>query len=344
MGTMMRMTSLAAGISASELREHRDRYDRACKRLLSEKEVLGWILHECLEEFEGVEPAEIAATYIEGTPEVGSAAVHADDAAAQRVQGGNSEDSSIDEGTVWYDVRFRAIVPGTEFLIGMIVNVEAQGNFYPGYPLLKRAAYYCGRLLSSQRGSVFSGSHYEQLQKVCSIWICPNPPVDFRNTLTRYSIAEENLVGNAHVPSDEYDLVEMILACPDGDQQEPGDGILRLLGTLLASEKSAEERKAIISSEFGIPMSERLSDEVDEMSNVSIGLEKMWYHQGIDRGYEQGIERGMQQGIEQGVERSRAQMAALAEKMRAQSREDELVAALSDAAMLDALLREFEIE
>ena len=38
MGTMLRHTSLAMGITASELRAHRDRYDRACKRLLSEKQ------------------------------------------------------------------------------------------------------------------------------------------------------------------------------------------------------------------------------------------------------------------------------------------------------------------
>ena len=132
MGTMMRYTSLAMGISASELRDHQDRYDRACKRLLSEKEVLGWILHECLNEFKNVSPAEIASNYIDGNPEVGIAPVNADDAAASLVTGIGTEDSSIDEGTVWYDIRFRALVPGTDELVGMIVNVEAQGDFYPG--------------------------------------------------------------------------------------------------------------------------------------------------------------------------------------------------------------------
>ena len=82
MGTMLRYTSIATGIDASELRAHQDSYDRACKRLLSEKEVLGWILHECLNEFKGVSPAEIASTYIDGDPEVGRVPVHADDAAA----------------------------------------------------------------------------------------------------------------------------------------------------------------------------------------------------------------------------------------------------------------------
>ena len=299
MGSMIRQTSMAMGVSASALRAYQDRYDRACKRLLSEKEVLGWILHECLDEFKDISPATIASTCIDGDPEVGAAPVHAD-GEATLIAGLNSEDSSISEGTIWYDIRFRALVPTTGEAVGMIVNVEAQGNFYPGYPLLKRAAYYCGRMISSQYGRVFANAHYEKLQKVCSIWICPNPPAGFRNTITRFSIAEEQLVGTAHLDPSEYDLIEMILACPDGDRQNSGDGLLRLLGTLLASEKSAEERKAIIHNEFGIAMSQRLSDEVVEMSNVSKGLEEMWYRQGVDKGYSEGHDLGFSEGRDLG--------------------------------------------
>ena len=379
MGTMMRYTSLAMGISASELRDHQDRYDRACKRLLSEKEVLGWILHECLNEFKNVSPAEIASNYIDGNPEVGIAPVNADDAAASLVTGIGTEDSSIDEGTVWYDIRFRALVPGTDELVGMIVNVEAQGDFYPGYPLLKRAMYYCGRMISSQYGHVFTNSRYEKLQKVCSIWICPNPPVEFRNTITRFAMAEEQLVGTASLDKAEYDLIEMILACPDGDNQQKGDGLLRLLGTLLASEKSADERKSIISNEFGIAMSERFSDEVNEMSNVSKGLEEMWYRQGVDKGFREGeragydrgeregYDRGEQAGYEKGEQagyekgeregynkgermgydkgeaRTYELLSLLASRLSEAGRADEMSAALLDRQLLDKLLDEFNL-
>ena len=305
MGTMMRQTSVAMGINASALREYQDRYDRACKRLLSEKEVLAWILHECLDEFKGIPPVEIAAKYIDGDPEVGKSPVHEDDAAASLVNGLNSEDWSVSEGTVWYDIRFRAVVPTTGESVGMIVNVEAQGDFYPGYPLLKRATYYCGRMISSQYGRVFANSHYERLQKVCSVWICPNPPASFRNTITRFSMAEEQLVGDAHLNPSEYDLIEMVLACPDGDRQQKGDGLLRLLGTLMASDKSAEERKSIISDEFGIAMTQRLSDEVTEMSNISKGLEEMWYRRGADLGYSEGHDQGFSEGHDAGFSEGR---------------------------------------
>ena len=34
----------------------------------------------------------------------------------------------------------------------MIINIEVQNDFYPGYPLVKRGIYYGGRMLSAQYG------------------------------------------------------------------------------------------------------------------------------------------------------------------------------------------------
>ena len=56
--------------------------------------------------------------------------------------------------------------------IALIINVEAQNDFYPGYPLIKRGIYYCCRMISSQYGREFTGPHYEKIKKVYSIWIC----------------------------------------------------------------------------------------------------------------------------------------------------------------------------
>ena len=54
------------------------------------------------------------------------------------ISGMDTEDKSVREGTVTYDIRFRAIVPDSEEQIALIINVEAQNDFYPGYPLIKR--------------------------------------------------------------------------------------------------------------------------------------------------------------------------------------------------------------
>ena len=44
------------------------RYDAACKRLLSEKIILAWIMKSCLEEYRDYDVKEIARRYIEGEP------------------------------------------------------------------------------------------------------------------------------------------------------------------------------------------------------------------------------------------------------------------------------------
>ena len=61
-------TTIAKNIRLSDLDA---RYDAACKRLLSERIILAWIMKSCLEEYQGVDVKEIAEKYIEGQPAVG---------------------------------------------------------------------------------------------------------------------------------------------------------------------------------------------------------------------------------------------------------------------------------
>lgn len=136
------------------------------------------------------------------------------------ISGMDTEDKSVREGTVTYDIRFRAIVPSSGEQIGLIVNIEVQGIFHPGYPLIKRGIYYCWRMISSQYGREFTGSHYEKIKKVYSIWICMNPPKNRENTITRYRLVEEHLVGEATELIGHYDLLSVIMLClgdPDGE-------------------------------------------------------------------------------------------------------------------------------
>ena len=185
-------TSLASGI---EVTKDKTDYDAACKRLLSEKIILAWIMKSCLEEFRDIDVNVIAEQCIEGTPFVSEVPV-APDETAPVIQGFAQEHSSPTEGSFTFDIYFNAIVPGTEDTVQLIINVEAQSDFYPGYPLLKRGIFYCGRMISSQAGTVFTKSHYEKLRKVYSIWLCTNPPKNRKNTINRYRMVEENVVGD----------------------------------------------------------------------------------------------------------------------------------------------------
>lgn len=261
------------------------RYDKTAKKLLANKQILAQIMKGCVTEYSGCSVKEIAEKYIEGTPEVGSVGVHADDTNRPTkssgngvINGSNNEDSTLTEGTIYYDVRFDAIAPISESstaskdVIRLIINVEAQTDFNPGYPLTKRAIYYCGRMLSAQHGPVFTKSEYGKLRKVYSIWICTRPTEEFQNTLTRYSIHPEQLIGNAVEDAENYDLMSVVMICLGKPDDENYTGILKFLEVLLSSSRASSEKKKILEEEFGVAMSDELEREVLDMCNLSRGV------------------------------------------------------------------------
>ncbi len=259
-------------------------YDAACKRLLSEKIILAWIMKNCLEEYRDCNVDEIAEKYIEGTPQVGEAAVAPDESnRISMIQGAGNEDISMTEGTVTYDIRFLATAPVSGELIRLIINVEAQNDFYPGYPLIKRGIYYCSRMISAQYGTEFTNSHYENIKKVYSIWICMNPPKSRENSITRYYISEENLVGSVKERKADYDLMAAVMICL-GKAGDSGTDLLKLLNVLLSTETGSQDKCHILEEDFQIRMTLALESEVSLMCNLSKGVE------------EKGIEKGRQEG------------------------------------------------
>ena len=235
--TTLSQTIRTAGINSD--------YDSACKRLLSEKIILAWIMKNCLEEYRECSISEIIEKYIEGEPQVAEVPVLPDQTNPSLIKGERTEDKTITEGTITYDIRFTATAPKSGEFIRLIINVEAQNNFYPGYPLLKRSIYYCSRMISAQYGTVFSSAQYDKIRKVYSIWICMNPPKSRENTITQYYIAEKSLVG--HVTE-------------------------KVLNVLLSSETTPKEKERILHDDFDIAMTQNLKREVSLMCNLSQGI------------------------------------------------------------------------
>ena len=199
-----------------------------------------------------------------------------------KVQGMGNEDISQNEGTVYYDVRFNAIAPSTEEHenIRLIINAEAQNRFKLKYPLTKRAVYYGSRLISAQHGTVFTKSDYQKLRKVYSIWICVNPAKKFRNTITRYSLKPETIIGNAVEAPENYDLINIVMVCLGKMEEWNDNNLIKFLGVLFQNELSAREKKDILERDFNIPMTETFESEVDDMCNLSQGVAEKAMQQG----------------------------------------------------------------
>jgi len=293
-------TTVAQGLHAADASAQ---YDAACKRVLSEKAILARIMKACLEEYKDCDVSEIGSKYIEGDPRVSSVPVLPDESGTI-ISGLDTEDKSVREGTVTYDIRFYASVPGSGERIGLIINIEAQNDFYPGYPLIKRGIYYCCRMISSQYGREFTGSHYENIKKVYSIWICMNPPKNRENTITRYRLVEEHLAGEAVEAVRNYDLLSIIMLCLGGPDGKNYDGVLRMLDVLLSNETSEAEKRRILQDDYDIQMTRTMEQEVSVMCNLSKGVE------------EKGIAKGMAKGLAKGhTERALSDLRSLMETL-----------------------------
>ncbi len=109
---------------------------RPC-RYLSQKEVLAWILQGVAEEFALLSLEEIRSC-IEGRPEISSLQV-VPGGTGERIMGLETESRIAGEGSIVYDIRFLASVPKGQRLIRLIINVEAQKDYYPGYQLPTRS-------------------------------------------------------------------------------------------------------------------------------------------------------------------------------------------------------------
>lgn len=272
-----------------DITDKKAEYDENVKYLLSEKIILAHILVYAVKEYFGMKPEDVAEL-IEGMPQVSKVAVNPGESNMPEIIGDNVEDATPNEGKVTYDIRFRALAPERDALMQLIIDVEAQKDYYPGYDLLTRGIYYGARMISAQKGAEFLEDDYDKIKKVYSIWICMNAPSYAENTITEYGIQKRSIAGEFPENKGRYDLMSVIMICLSKKVAQAGDNtkLQRLLGTLLASEMTKAEKKDIIEAEYGIPMNQEIERRVNTMCNLSEAIEK--------RGIEQGIERGIERG------------------------------------------------
>lgn len=324
---MERQTDLAEAI---DVVADKAQYDRCAKKLLAFKAIDAWILKTCVKEFYPYSVEYITNHCLSGEVEISEHAVHQDQLnRSKRVNGDeqvskmNSESSSVNEGTVYYDVRFTAIAPTNGEIIKLIINLEIQTNDKPGYELVTRGIYYCARMISEQHDSVFIGEHYEKIQKVYSIWICPSTPECRKNQMTRYHMTKDQVIGNTYVKEEAYDLLETIILSLGEPENDADCSILNLLNTLFSPSVLPDEKKNVLSKKYNIAMTAELESEVQRMCNLSTAIEN------------QGIKKGRAEGVDL--------MAKLVKILIAEKKYSDVEKASDDAEYRDKLLKEYKL-
>lgn len=273
---MIRQTGLAQAI---DIAGNRAKYDECAKKLLSYKAIIAWILKSCTKEFSQYEVQYICDNCLKEEVEVSTHAVHQDELGKdkklggdERIEGMNTESNSIQEHTIYYDIRLPAFLPKSNERVRLILNLEIQLDDTPGYPIVKRGFYYCGKMISEQYGTVFVDEHYEKVEKVYSIWICPDPAKKRKNGIFKYHTIEDIIYGEPYTKEENYDLMEVVILNL-GDADKSSDlAILDLLNVLFSTTTTPEEKKRRLHNEFEIAMTAEFESEVQEMCNLSEAL------------------------------------------------------------------------
>lgn len=265
-------------------------YDTQCKKVLSEKIILAWILKRVAKEFAQLNLDEIQDC-IEGTPEISSISVYPGRTNTEKIAGMPNEDKIEGEGAIYYDIRFFAYAPKSNEKIRMIINIEAQKSFYPGYEIVTRGIFYGARMISAQLGREFSESEYDGMKKVYSIWICMNAPKYIGNAISEYCIRKNDVLKSLPDKPQAYDKLSVVVVALN-EKVETDDTFSKMMNTLLSTKKSYEEKNKELEHEFHISMTGTLGKEMDLMCNLSDIIEEKGMEEGKRRVAENLLKQG----------------------------------------------------
>lgn len=285
-------TNLAQTVDA--INDSGSAYDTNVKYLLSDKQILSWILKYTVEEFQEMSIEDIIGC-IGDDIEIGTRPVDAGLSNLGRVRGTVTEDNVPGEGVIYYDIRFTAYVKETE--IKILVNMEAQkssDHSKLGYHLENRIIFYLARMISAQKQTEFFHSDFDNLKKVRSIWICMDND-ETEDSIEEIGLIRKTIFGNKE-NSYHTDLMKgIIVNIRNEGNHNSGEGIKKSQNALIAmleellSEKNAMEKKRILANEYGMRMTAELEGRIQVMCNLSENI--------IERGRIDAIERMLRANI-----------------------------------------------
>ena len=263
--------------------EQRNYVDKICKEILSNKRMLAHIIHDFVHEMHGYSLDYIMDNVICELLNI------EDIIKSDKIIGLNTEHTSIYGDTVIFDLLFLIHDSKTSNNYALILNLEAQSNYHPGYNIVKRAIAYCAHMILLQLGQFLKDIGYEELKKVYSIWVCTKVPQKIKNTITSYIIDEHCLLGNVCEERKIYDLMEVVIVRLGDTANNKNFDALNVLNYIFCTSK---DKHPELTEEFNsrYPQDAEIFKEEKTVSHFLDG----YYLAGVNEGMEQGMAKGME--------------------------------------------------
>ena len=111
--------------------------------------------------------------------------------------------------------------------------------------------------------------------------------------MNEYRFLEKRRRGTYQEDERNYDLMRVIVMRLGARGENSEDDAIRLLSKIFSVERTAEDKKVVLSEEFHIDVTEKISQEVSRMCNLSTGI--------LDRGRAEGRVEGRAEGRLEGI-------------------------------------------
>ncbi len=285
----------ATGKMINSLNQSQIKLDNIIKTILSHKPILARIISRVVDECKGMSLREIENA-IEGEVYVNE--IYVEPGYSNQISGNSQEDYTEGEGLIKYDIRTYLKLPKKEEeCVKILLNIEAQKNEYPGYDIATRAIFYCCRMISSQLETEFSVSahdlhKYANIKKVYSIWICTESSQNRANTIEKYSI-NKNMILGENTKTSRYDLLTaVVIYLSKTHKCDCDDELLNLLTILFNETTTAKDKISKLEKEFYLPM-EDVESEVDSMLAYTARITKEAEEKGIKKGKTESIKKSI---------------------------------------------------
>ncbi len=258
-------TNLAQAVQATN---DASSYDTNVKFLLADKQILARILKYAVQEFKDMTVNDIMGC-IGNDIDVGSKPVDAGLSNMGRVNETSTEDNIPGEGKIFYDIRFTAYHKETE--MKFLINLEAQKSSDPnklGYHLENRIIFYLARMISAQKQTEFFHSDYDNLKKVRSIWICLDNEED-GDAIEEISLERKAVFGNRKSGYNTDLMKGIIVNVRSRNNSKTSKNVLISMLENLFAQTNVEEKKRILTEEYGMIMTTDLEGRIQTMCNLS---------------------------------------------------------------------------
>lgn len=270
--------------------DNRAQYDEHAKNILADPHIFAMIMKRVVREAKRYSVKKLVSC-IQGDIEISKIPVNPGATNCKKLRQGNNESKIPYEGVYFYDLRADVLLPHQDKPIKVIIDLEAQKEFDPGYKIETRGVYYGARMITAQSGTEFNGDDFDSIKKVYSIWICFNSPKYIGNAIAEYYVKKHDIVKGMPNRREAYDKLSVVVIALNEDIPTD-DPLQKMLCKVFSKCAPVAERKEIL-MEAGIPLESGTMKEVDMMCNLSGLVADDAYKKGQDKGRVEGRSEGM---------------------------------------------------